>query len=761
MYYILNETNQVIAIDGNLLNLCGLSHIDELNVKVVLGDIRFVLTGDKLTLSIDNSDKQFNISKISLSSMLGKLTLINVIEEDGKASKSIDTNETLNILRQKHKEEVAAQKALDLSLDNKDADEDDLSSLLLDDDSLLEDSSEDEDVEESIDIDTLLAEAKEEESLELDETPKESEKEDDNSLELDLDLDDDISLDLETPKEETPKEKEETPLESELELDDDLDAILAQAKEEESLVVEDTPKEDDNSLELDLALEDDISLEVEKPKESAKEDDSSLELDLAIDDDLDAIFTEAKEKEEESLVVEESTTETPKEDEESLELDLTLDDDSPLVETETKAPEVVEESLPEDIDIKIDIDKTSSAIGVSIEDYETFLNEYIDNALDLEEDIKGDDEAKHTSAIATIAHLSEVLHIPHIGDILERIEPTPSDRQRANIDQFYDTLSRITTYQSTPDKPVESVVEEVVAPISEPISEPTLDIEDELLFDDNPTQKIESIEEPEIDTTPLADDMMDLFDTPKEERPKEVEEIAEPPKVEEEVMLDLFDTPKDEEKVVEPIEVEEASDDDILNLFDTPPPQKEIEEIPEPPKMDITTDGDVVNMSSIIEEEKVEEPIVETPVVEEPVVEAPIVEEVVAPEPEEEANPKGFGTIDLSDVKPIHFDFQLEEAANDLSLPVELIEEFVNDFIEQAREETEKMLKCYEEGDLDAIQKIGHLLKGTSSNLRIKPLADTLYKIQFCEDSNHLEHFIRDYWGHFLSFEIQINATTH
>ena len=133
-------------------------------------------------------------------------------------------------------------------------------------------------------------------------------------------------------------------------------------------------------------------------------------------------------------------------------------------------------------------------------------------------------------------------------------------------------------------------------------------------------------------------------------------------------------------------------------------------------------------------------------------------EPVAAAIPEPAVNENSFGTIDLSNIKPIHFDFQLEEAANDLSLPVELIEEFVNDFIDQAHIETEKMLEAYEKGDLDAIQKLGHLLKGASSNLRINPLSDTLYQIQFCEDSSQLEDLIKDYWGHFLSFEIQINA---
>jgi len=130
-------------------------------------------------------------------------------------------------------------------------------------------------------------------------------------------------------------------------------------------------------------------------------------------------------------------------------------------------------------------------------------------------------------------------------------------------------------------------------------------------------------------------------------------------------------------------------------------------------------------------------------------------------EPEEEALPeKSFGTIDLSGVKPIHFDFRLEDAADELSLPVELIEEFVHDFIQQAKSETEKMLEAYRQGNLEKIQKIGHLLKGAASNLRINPLADTLYKIQFCKESSQLEALIKSYWAHFIAFEKQMELTS-
>jgi len=163
---------------------------------------------------------------------------------------------------------------------------------------------------------------------------------------------------------------------------------------------------------------------------------------------------------------------------------------------------------------------------------------------------------------------------------------------------------------------------------------------------------------------------------------------------------------------------------------------------------------EIIHFYDTISRIKLVEEIKETP-------KAKIEEVIQAPIKKEKPIVKGFGTINLENVKPIHFDFQLEQAANDLSLPVELIEEFVNDFIDQAHIETVKMLQAYEEGNLDTIQKIGHLLKGASSNLRIVPLSDTLYQIQFCEDPKLLEGYILDYWGHFIAFETKIKMISN
>jgi len=257
--------------------------------------------------------------------------------------------------------------------------------------------------------------------------------------------------------------------------------------------------------------------------------------------------------------------------------------------------------------IVINIETISQSIGISQEDYSVFLDEYMDTAITLEDDLKSDDPEIRTTAIETLIQLAEVLHLPKVNEIISSIDTLTSNKRIDGVSTFYNTLSSITV--ETQDTKTQS---------------------SEIHY------------------------------------------------------------------------AEEENDKNKIELFD-------------------------LAIDSNDEKEAV----------------------------------KGFGSIDLSEVKPMPFPFKISQAAEELSLPEELIEEFVHDFIEQAHEETQKMLAAYEKGDLDTIQKIGHLLKGTSSNLRIHALADTLYAIQFCEDSTQLEDLIKQYWGHFLSFEQQVDALAH
>jgi hypothetical protein len=396
------------------------------------------------------------------------------------------------------------------------------------------------------------------------------------------------------------------------------DIYLIVLKEVKSLAISDeieTASEDtkqdgelfDNLLD-DIAIEEPITKEEDQDAISLIDDtnieenqDNKDNVDIS-DDELFDLLLDSDDSESE-LISDISNTnvkeESVVEDEEILDLfgdtQTTLQDEA----EEVKPQEQQEESQKqEDITpIVLNIKTLSQTIGISEYDYKQFLDEYISTAKSLKDDMSSDDDEKRNSAISTLSHLSNVLHLPVIGDILNKFENTNKSQLKSVVKELYSTISRL-----------------------------SIDSDNVKITKDN--------------------------------------------KAEETPQIELLQ--------------EETKQEESQNTH----------------------------------------------------------------------------KIDLSDIKPIHFDFSMEEAANELSLPVDLIEEFVNDFIDQAHEETEKMLTAYDEGDLDRVNKIGHLLKGTSSNLRIVPLADTLYKIQFCESLDELEPLIKDYWGHFLAFENHIKLRT-
>jgi len=113
--------------------------------------------------------------------------------------------------------------------------------------------------------------------------------------------------------------------------------------------------------------------------------------------------------------------------------------------------------------------------------------------------------------------------------------------------------------------------------------------------------------------------------------------------------------------------------------------------------------------------------------------------------------------IVFEDVSALPISYSPQTAADELNLPVVLIEEFVDDFIEQARQDKDHLLTSYYQKDMDNIHELGHKLKGAASNLRINELADILEEIQFCTEHNKLEGLFVKYWGHFLSLEDYMN----
>ena len=104
--------------------------------------------------------------------------------------------------------------------------------------------------------------------------------------------------------------------------------------------------------------------------------------------------------------------------------------------------------------------------------------------------------------------------------------------------------------------------------------------------------------------------------------------------------------------------------------------------------------------------------------------------------------------------------FDPNEAAEALGLPESLILEFVNDFIEQAREEMKSFEKAYETGDIDTINEIAHKLKGVAANLRIEDMRQLMENVQHARNPKEVEKELIDFY-HKLAALTKMMAKEH
>lgn len=76
-------------------------------------------------------------------------------------------------------------------------------------------------------------------------------------------------------------------------------------------------------------------------------------------------------------------------------------------------------------------------------------------------------------------------------------------------------------------------------------------------------------------------------------------------------------------------------------------------------------------------------------------------------------------------------------ASAELGLPIDLIEEFIEDFIAQAKEFKSGLYSSLDNGDSDNVKSLSHKLKGVAANLRIEDAFETLAIINTSD--NHSE----------------------
>jgi len=101
----------------------------------------------------------------------------------------------------------------------------------------------------------------------------------------------------------------------------------------------------------------------------------------------------------------------------------------------------------------------------------------------------------------------------------------------------------------------------------------------------------------------------------------------------------------------------------------------------------------------------------------------------------------------LSDLKfSDDYVYDPQIAADELGLPVDLIEEFIGDFIKQAHEFKDQLFTAIKEGDFDNIKVLSHKLKGVAANLRIEDSFEVLRNVNESSDLKECEANLKKFY---------------
>ncbi|QOP44464.1 Hpt domain-containing protein [Sulfurimonas sediminis] len=85
-------------------------------------------------------------------------------------------------------------------------------------------------------------------------------------------------------------------------------------------------------------------------------------------------------------------------------------------------------------------------------------------------------------------------------------------------------------------------------------------------------------------------------------------------------------------------------------------------------------------------------------------------------------------------------------ASKELGLPLDLIEEFIQDFITQANDFKDELYRSLEEGDTDNVKTLSHKLKGVAANLRIEDAHEVLSIINATSDVDIIKTNLDDFY---------------
>ena len=107
---------------------------------------------------------------------------------------------------------------------------------------------------------------------------------------------------------------------------------------------------------------------------------------------------------------------------------------------------------------------------------------------------------------------------------------------------------------------------------------------------------------------------------------------------------------------------------------------------------------------------------------------------------------KTHSVVEENDGFDYSYNYDPQVASDELGLPIDLIEEFIQDFIAQAKEFKDELFTSIDVGDTDNVQILSHKLKGVAANLRIEDAFNTLSIINSSSDTAEVESHLNIFY---------------
>jgi HPt (histidine-containing phosphotransfer) domain-containing protein len=85
--------------------------------------------------------------------------------------------------------------------------------------------------------------------------------------------------------------------------------------------------------------------------------------------------------------------------------------------------------------------------------------------------------------------------------------------------------------------------------------------------------------------------------------------------------------------------------------------------------------------------------------------------------------------------------------SEELGLPTDLVEEFIQDFIAQAHEFKPSLYESFETGNIETLRELSHKLKGVAANLRIEDAFEALIVVNKSDDMAEVKHSLDKFYN--------------